>query len=99
MITLQAFLLSIALLVVFHVAVLYFTIGFRQFSHSFTEIQVVLAADDRLVWADTFWITPDRWLYISAAQVNRRPEFNRGRDLQQPPYAILRMRIDADPVL
>jgi sugar lactone lactonase YvrE len=59
----------------------------------------VLAADERLIWADTFWITPDRWLYISGAQVNRRPEFNRGRDLQQPPYAILRMRIDADPVL
>ncbi|MGU3406682.1 SMP-30/gluconolactonase/LRE family protein [Methylobacterium brachiatum] len=59
----------------------------------------VLAADDRLIWADTFWITPDRWLYISSAQVNRRPEFNRGQDLQQPPYAILRMRIDADPVL
>ena len=35
-----------ALLVVFHVAVLYLTIGFRQFSHAFTEIQVVLAADD-----------------------------------------------------
>ena len=59
----------------------------------------VLAADPRLIWADTFWITPDRWLYISSAQVNRRPEFNRGQDLQQPPYAILRMRIDADPVL
>jgi sugar lactone lactonase YvrE len=59
----------------------------------------VLAADDRLIWADTFWITPDRWLYISAAQVNRRPEFNRGEDLQRPPYAILRMRIDADPVI
>ena len=59
----------------------------------------VIAADDRLIWADTFWITPDRWLYISAAQVNRRPEFNRGQDLQQPPYAILRMRIDADPVI
>jgi len=59
----------------------------------------VLAADDRLIWADTFWITPDRWLYISSAQVNRRPEFNRGQDLQERPYAILRMRIDADPVL
>ncbi|MDP4022031.1 L-dopachrome tautomerase-related protein [Methylobacterium sp. NEAU 140] len=59
----------------------------------------VIAADDRLIWADTFWITPDRWLYISSAQVNRRPEFNGGRDLQQKPYAILRMRIDADPVL
>jgi sugar lactone lactonase YvrE len=59
----------------------------------------VLAADERLIWADTFWITPDRWLYISSAQVNRRPEYNGGADLQQPPYAILRMRIDADPVL
>ncbi|GJD80273.1 SMP-30/gluconolactonase/LRE family protein [Methylobacterium gregans] len=58
----------------------------------------VIAADPRLVWADTFWITPERWLYISAAQVNRRPEFNAGQDLSKPPYAILRMRIDADPV-
>lgn len=29
-----------------HVVVLYFTAGFRQFSHAFTEIQVALAADD-----------------------------------------------------
>lgn len=56
-----------------------------------------LASDPRLIWADTFWITPDRWLYVSAAQVNRRPEYNGGRDLSAPPYAILRMRIDADP--
>ena len=33
-------------LFVFHVAVLYWTVGFRQFSHSFTEIQVALAAGD-----------------------------------------------------
>ena len=59
----------------------------------------VIAADDRLIWADTFWITPDRWLYVSASQVNRRPEYNRGQDLSKPPYAVLRMRIDADPVL
>ncbi|MGU3540769.1 SMP-30/gluconolactonase/LRE family protein [Methylobacterium sp. A54F] len=58
----------------------------------------VIASDPRLIWADTFWITPDRWLYVSAAQVNRRPEYNGGRDLQEPPYAILRVRIDADPV-
>ena len=31
---------------VLHVAVLYFTVGFRQFSHAFTEIQVALASDD-----------------------------------------------------
>ena len=61
-------------------------------------IVTVIASDPRLIWADTFWITPDRWLYISGSQVNRRPEYNDGRDLQEPPYAILRMRIDADPV-
>lgn len=57
----------------------------------------IVASDPRLIWADTIWITPDRWLYISAAQVNRRPEYHGGRDLRQPPYAILRTRIDADP--
>ena len=56
-----------------------------------------IASDPRLIWTDTFWITPDRWLYVSAAQVNRRPEYNGGRNLSVPPYAILRMRIDADP--
>lgn len=29
-----------------HVVVLYFTMGFRQFSHAFTEIQIALAAND-----------------------------------------------------
>lgn len=57
----------------------------------------ILASDPRLIWADTFWITPDRWLHISSAQVNRRPEYNDGTDAQKPPYAILKMRIDADP--
>nr|WP_244493765.1 major royal jelly family protein [Aureimonas sp. AU4] len=57
----------------------------------------VLGSDPRLVWADTISITPDRWLYVSGAQVNRRPEYNGGEDLQTPPYAILRLRIDADP--
>jgi len=35
----------VALFVV-HVAVLYLTVGFRQFSHAFTEIQIALASDD-----------------------------------------------------
>lgn len=41
-----AALLHPLLLVVVHVVVLYATVGFRQFSHAFTEIQVALAADD-----------------------------------------------------
>lgn len=57
----------------------------------------VLAADPRLVWPDTMWITEDRWLYVTAAQANRRPEYNGGVDRQRPPYALLRMRVDAGP--
>ncbi|MGD9944619.1 MAG: CobD/CbiB family protein [Burkholderiaceae bacterium] len=33
-------------LFVVHVVILYLTVGFRQFSHAFTEIQVALASDD-----------------------------------------------------
>lgn len=57
----------------------------------------VLAADPRLVWADTFHLATDGWLYINAAQVNRRPEYHGGRDMRRPPYALFRLRIDAGP--
>ena len=60
------------------------------------EVEILASSPD-LVWPDTFWITPDRWLYVSATQVNRRPEYNGGQDRQVPPYAIFRMRIDAGP--
>ena len=40
----------------------------------------VLASDPRLIWADTFWITPDRWLYVSWSEVNRRAGYNGGVD-------------------
>ena len=47
-----------------HVAVLYFTVGFRQFSHAFTEVQLALAAADlpgaRRILAE--------WIHRDAAQ-------------------------------
>lgn len=52
----------------------------------------IVASDPRLIWADTMWIDQD-WLYISAAQANRRPEYNNGVDQQRTPYAILRTRL------
>ncbi len=45
-------------LFVVHVAVLYLTVGFRQFSHAFTEIQLALASDD----ADGARGVLERWL-------------------------------------
>lgn len=58
-----------------------------------------LALDPRLIWPDTLWITPDRWLYVIAAQYNRAPQFDPAhRDRREPPYGVYRVRIDAGPV-
>lgn len=47
-----------------HVAVLYFTVGFRQFSHAFTEIQLALAAGDLPAARRTL----AAWIHRDAAQ-------------------------------
>ncbi len=60
-----------------HIAVLYFTVGFRQFSHAFTEVQLALAAGDlpaaRQILAQ--WIHRDaaqaQFVDASAAEVCR----------------------------
>ncbi|BCJ56814.1 L-dopachrome tautomerase-related protein [Micromonospora endophytica] len=55
--------------------------------------------DPRLLWPDTLSVATDRHLYVIANQVHRQPPFNRGRDLRRKPYALVRTRIDAGPVL
>ncbi|WP_295849904.1 L-dopachrome tautomerase-related protein [uncultured Xylophilus sp.] len=57
----------------------------------------MLGTDPRLLWPDTFHIARDGWLYVNAAQVQRRPEYHGGTDRQQPPYLLFRLRIDAGP--
>jgi sugar lactone lactonase YvrE len=57
----------------------------------------VLASDPRLLWPDTFHLAADGWLYVNAAQVQRRAEFRGGDDRQKPPYDVFRLRIDAGP--
>lgn len=57
----------------------------------------VLASDPRLLWPDTFHLAADGWLYVNAAQVQRRAEFRGGGDQQKPPYDLFRLRIDAGP--
>ncbi len=50
---------------VFHVIVLYCTVGFRQFSHAFSKIQVALAANDLL---DARQIL-ERWLQLHESEL------------------------------
>ena len=59
----------------------------------------MLDRDPRLSWPDTLWITDSGWLYVTAAQGHLLPFYNKeGENRQQPPFALMRMRIDAGPV-
>ena len=58
----------------------------------------MIAQDPHLIWPDTMSIANDGYLYVTANQLNRMPRFNNGRDLRQKPYALFRMRLDAQRV-
>jgi sugar lactone lactonase YvrE len=58
-----------------------------------------LVHDPRLLWPDTLSVATDGHLYVTANQLHRGPDYNDGKDLRQPPYAVFRVAIDAGPVL
>lgn len=58
-----------------------------------------IAQGPRIVWPDTLSIGTDGYLYFTANQLNRQPGFHRGIDRRVKPYELLRIRIDAGPVL
>ncbi|MEV0805981.1 L-dopachrome tautomerase-related protein [Micromonospora sp. NPDC050200] len=55
--------------------------------------------DPRLLWPDTMSVAADGYLYVTANQLHRQPKYQCGQDLRRKPYALLRTRIDAGPVL
>jgi sugar lactone lactonase YvrE len=57
-----------------------------------------LAQDPSMLWPDTLSLADDGYLYFTANQVHRSPEYNDGRDLRQQPYLVLRVPVDATPV-
>jgi sugar lactone lactonase YvrE len=58
-----------------------------------------LVHDPRLLWPDTMSVATDGHLYVTANQLHRQPQYQRGQDLRRKPYALFRVRIDAGPVL
>jgi sugar lactone lactonase YvrE len=58
-----------------------------------------VAYDPRALWPDTLSVAKDGYLYFTANQLHRQPQFQRGSDLRQKPYALFRVRIDGTPVL
>lgn len=60
--------------------------------------QETLAADGRMLWPDTMALAADGFLYFTANQLHRQPRYHYGQDLRQPPYALFRFPVDAEPV-
>jgi sugar lactone lactonase YvrE len=55
--------------------------------------------DPRVLWPDTLSVARNSYLYFTANQLHRQPNFHNGKDLRRKPYSIYRVKIDAGPVL
>ncbi|MEP0785315.1 major royal jelly family protein [Trichocoleus sp. DQ-A1] len=58
-----------------------------------------LVHDPRVLWPDTLSVASDGYLYFTANQLHRQPNFHGGRDLREKPYSLFRVRIDGNPIL
>ena len=56
-----------------------------------------LAADPRFVWTDAMWIDRDGFLWIPAAQLNRVPDMNGGKNAVLYPVWIYKLKIGIGP--
>lgn len=58
-----------------------------------------VAHDQHLLWPNCLFVARDGYLYFTVDQWNRNPTYHNGQDLREKPYALFRIRIDAQPVL
>ncbi|SDM16850.1 L-dopachrome tautomerase-related protein [Siphonobacter aquaeclarae] len=53
----------------------------------------VLVQDERILWPDSFAISPDGYLYVTAAQLQRAPRYNGGEDRTDYPFRLYRVKL------
>lgn len=51
-----------------------------------------------MLFVDTLAVAADRRLYFTVNQLHLQPQYQGGQDLRRPPYALMRVAIDAGPV-
>ncbi len=54
--------------------------------------------DSRVLWPDTLSLASNGYLYFTANQLHRQPNFHNGKDLREKPYSVFRIKVDAKPV-
>lgn len=58
-----------------------------------------LVHDPRVLWPDTMSLATNGYLYFTANQLHRGPNYHNGRDLRVKPYGLFRIKVNASPVL
>jgi sugar lactone lactonase YvrE len=56
-----------------------------------------LVHDPRVLWPDTLSLAGDGYLYFTANQLERQPQFH-GKDLRQKPYVLFKVKTDGTPI-
>lgn len=57
-----------------------------------------LVRDPAMSWPDTMSLADDGWLYFTANQLHRQPQYQDGEDRRVRPYVLLRVQTDGTPV-
>lgn len=53
----------------------------------------------RLLWPDTLSVATDGYLYVTSNELHKQAKYHGGKDMRRKPYALFRVKIDAQPLL
>lgn len=65
---------------------------------SATGTYETIVHNPQVLWPDTLAVAQDGYLYFTANQLHRQPNFNQGKDRREKPYSLFRVQVDAKPV-
>lgn len=57
------------------------------------QMQQLVQDDDQLIWPDSYSISEDGYLYITASQIQLMPWFHQGENKTKLPYKVLRLKL------
>lgn len=57
------------------------------------KMQTIIQDKEKLIWPDSYSISPDGYLYISTSQIQYSPMTNAGKDRFKKPFSIYRIKI------
>ena len=58
-----------------------------------SDILDTIVRDDRIQWPDSMDISPDDYLYFTASQIHRMPQFNNGKDERILPFKFFKISL------